>query len=660
MLPVSSDQHITIMVSGYWFAGDGGAKVMFWDPWCQQPDNNGTFIASEHHVNGRWRQIHQGELDFRQFGIFNGEHSADEALDAMVNDPEVFIIRARTSLNFMRRHTFSRSGITLDFGGQTVSVVGIQDADPMAPYLSAVMLFTGSVSGETVTTPLIERLPELSDVYPVTLSRDFDVGSWYRLESAKRKGQSERIIQRLVQVTERVGQTSVRVNYKTGYELPDGEILYWTPISPVRDVNITDMKFIATGTFADKGAHPLALEYAINCNVRRIQAEGTFWPVVFRRWNTHYRTEQCSLINPPTTRYGGAGYLTQQISCLYGHVSDCTAANARHLNDFTASAYCRVENCHATGDSAGAFTTHGQYEHDLLYQGNSGILSLANSGYQWGLSARRIRIEQHVCTMLLADTFISDLTLTDVHIRRSSSPGGPGIFRANCDGLQMRGCQIDGEFTLVSATANSDRRNLIAGCSVRLDNRHDLTISNLDRHDPFITSHPTSVSRNSVNGPGVVTFSHCDFKGNNDTASWWFIGGNVQFSGCHFHNLSLLFTAIRPQKIVFSGENEMEGPGHPTPLIARAGHYPIIWKITGLTSRTAAPEGVHININTGENSAYICHSEFYGGLCLFNRAAFSQYAPLHEENNFYLEGCSVEWQDGPHQQKDEEHVSEKF
>lgn len=71
-----------------------------------------------------------------------------------------------------------------------------------------------------------------------------------------------------------------------------------------------------------------------------------------RRWNTHYITKQCSLQNPVNTAYGGAGYLTQQIYCLYGHVSDCYVANARHLNDFTASAYCMVENCHATGQSA--------------------------------------------------------------------------------------------------------------------------------------------------------------------------------------------------------------------------------------------------------------------------------------------------------------------
>ncbi len=51
---------------------------------------------------------------------------------------------------------------------------------------------------------------------------------------------------------------------------------------------------------------------------------------------------------------------------------DCHTTNARHLNDWTASSYGLVENCHGDGDDQGPFVTHGQYEHDLTYVGNSG------------------------------------------------------------------------------------------------------------------------------------------------------------------------------------------------------------------------------------------------------------------------------------------------
>lgn len=113
--------------------------------------------------------------------------------------------------------------------------------------------------------------------------------------------------------------------------------------------------------------------------------------MILRQHCTQYVTQRCSLLNPTEVVVGGTGYLTQQICCLYGRVQDCTCSNARHLNDFTQSAYCMVDNCHADGDHHGAFVTHGQYEHDLTYLGCSGLLSFANSGPSWGSCAKRYR-----------------------------------------------------------------------------------------------------------------------------------------------------------------------------------------------------------------------------------------------------------------------------
>lgn len=116
---------------------------------------------------------------------------------------------------------------------------------------------------------------------------------------------------------------------------------------------------------------------------------------------------------------GGTGYLTQQIHCLYGKVRDCTTSNARHLNDFTGSAYCMVENCHGDGDFHGAYVTHGQFEHDLTYVGNSGLLSFANSGPTWGSSAKRITVVRHTGFWGIGFAKVSDLTLQDVAVCRT-------------------------------------------------------------------------------------------------------------------------------------------------------------------------------------------------------------------------------------------------
>ena len=203
------------------------------------------------------------------------------------------------------------------------------------------------------------------------------------------------------------------------------------------------MRFHGNQDGEETGVEPLAFEYAVNCNANNIHAKFTYWPVILRRHNTGYVTEKCSLHNPIEVVVGGTGYLTQQIHCLYGKVRDCEASNARHLNDFTGSAYCMVENCHGDGDFHGAFVTHGQFEHDLTYIGNSGLLSFANSGPTWGSSAKRITVIRHVGCWGLAFAKVSDLTLQDVVIRKTEKYEECGNLLLNADGLQVRGCEAD-------------------------------------------------------------------------------------------------------------------------------------------------------------------------------------------------------------------------
>jgi len=208
----------------------------------------------------------------------------------------------------------------------------LDDSIPVNDPFAAVLFFQGSLDTEISQTTLTEPLLELTDIFPVEDSSRLTVGDWYAVKSDISGGAAARELQKLVQVTAITDQHHVQVSYTNGWTLNAGRVISWQRVEPVRDVTIRSLRFT------------------------------------------------------------GAGYLTQQIYCLYGDIRDCHVSNARHLNDFTASAYCRVENCHADGQSAekGPFVTHGQYEHDLTYAGNSGLMTFANSGVTWGNSARRI------------------------------------------------------------------------------------------------------------------------------------------------------------------------------------------------------------------------------------------------------------------------------
>lgn len=404
----------------------------------------------------------RGEACFDEFGITGCDVPADDALEQMLSDKHISVIHAFTDLNFVKRHEITRSDIVLDFHGHRVLTVGIEPAMHNDPF-SAVFHFIGRDIGDVCSCVISEPLKEMYDVFEVPDSSRFPVYSWWVVSANALAGREEKEIDKLLQVTEIIDESHVRFNYKMGWELEAGRSLTFKRMEPVSGVTVRNMKFYGNAGGEECGAHPVAMEFAVDCDVINVHAFHTYWPVVLRRHNTRYVTEKCSLINPTEVVVGGTGYLTQQIHCLYGKVRDCTASNARHLNDFTGSAYCMVENCHCDGDFHGAFVTHGQFEHDLTYIGNSGLLSFANSGPTWGSSAKRIHVSRHAGCWGIAFAKVSDLTLVDVDIRKTEKYEDCGTLLMNADGLQLQGCRAD-KLILTQRSARSLRPNVIANC----------------------------------------------------------------------------------------------------------------------------------------------------------------------------------------------------
>jgi len=449
-------------VTGIVQPGDCALTYIFRKNSDKQPDGG---IVLPSFGGGIWELLHNGTGDFRWFGIFDSDTPADAALESMVNCPEIREIRAFTPLNFQKRHKFFRSGLTIDFQGNTITARGIEDAPHNDPF-SAVMHFCGKKAAQAMSLVLTAPLPEQYDIFEVPGSADFPLYSWWQVSCNALSGREEKEIDKLLMVTEIVDNTHVRFNYKMGWSLKTGRVLFYRPVEPVTGIAVKNMEF--EGNFGGEacGAQPLAYEFAVDCDAINLHAKHTYWPVILRRHNTGYLTSRCSLINPVEVVVGGTGYLTQQIHCLYGSVRDCTTSNARHLNDFTGSAYCAVENCHGDGDFHGAFVTHGQFEHDLSYTGNSGLLSFANSGPTWGSSAKRITVTRHVGCWGLAFAKVSDLTLQDVTIYKTEKYSHCGTLLLNADGLQVRGCRAD-KLVLTQRSSRSQRPCVIENCYLK-------------------------------------------------------------------------------------------------------------------------------------------------------------------------------------------------
>jgi len=482
LFELAPDQRVhgaVFCMAGYYKEGDGGGKWVRYNETSVSADNGGTVHNphSDPEKRGRWETMHNGTGDYRWFGIFDKHMPADDALDAMVNDPAIQRIEAHSNLNFRKRHVFHRSRIELDFGGYAVTTEGIELNSKDNP-LGTVFCFRGLESGENQQVTLSADLAEMTDVVEVADSAAFAIGDWWVARVSSRPGGgAQRELDYMVKVTERIDATHIRMNYKLGWTLEAGRTISYKRMDPVIGSRVRNMKFTGVpvppsvsttvrpfDTWDQIGSSPLAFEFAVECDVSDIRAEGVFWPVIMRRYNTFFVTERCELMNPVERDWGGTGYLTQQINVLYGHVRDCNTSNSRHLNDFTCAAYCMVENCHGDGDDYGPFVTHGQFEHDLVYTGNSGLLSFANSGSTWGDSAKRITVRKHIASRIIAHKKITDLTLEDCRAYVKEGLPDSGSIWANADGLQMRGCTAEGSVTLSRSSSRSERPNVIDGC----------------------------------------------------------------------------------------------------------------------------------------------------------------------------------------------------
>ncbi|MEU6607308.1 peptidase C14 [Streptomyces shenzhenensis] len=623
------------VVAGYRTAGDGGGMALRWHARSTAAHNGGTvLLPDDRPARGRWRQLHDGVVDFRRFGHFDASRPADDALDAMIRDDTVHRIEAHTDLLFRRRHTVGRSRLEFDFGGHEVHTGGMERNTHDNPF-GALLYCAGTPTDTVVRYALAARVVELTDCFPVPDSAAFAVGQWWCLrgDEVAGGGADERELQKLVQITEIVDAAHVRVNYLNGWELAAGRTVSWTRIRPVERVHVRDMVFLGagqdTGAVDDEysGSHPVAYEYAVDCDVSGIHATGTFWPVIMRRWCTRFRTESCSLKNPPTVLYGGAGYLTQQISCLYGRVADCTTSNVRHLNDLTASAYCQVVNCHGDGDDEGGnpFTTHGQYEHDLLFEGNSGLMDIANSGAQWGISAKRITVRDHVCSWFTANTKITDLTLENVRVVPRPTFDTDGTLVVNADGAQLKGCSAR-FFAIAQRSSRSSRPTTVTDCAFDLPAGSVLVQTPVTSPVHFVRCVLSGLDGNVLRGAGPVVLTDCTLTGagGGGAAPLQVGASELRIEGGTLTDTGVVLTAVRDQRISVSGGTRLAGGNSGGALFERAAGQDaatVVWDLDGI--RSAASTGIaHVRIASGTNHYAAVGARLTGGTLELRPEAF--------------------------------------
>lgn len=626
-----------VYVEGYYESGDPGGKLVRWEESSEAEDNGGTVHRPKDGGTGRWLLVHNGVGHYRYFGIFGSDRMADDAVDAMVNDESFYRIEADSDLHFIRRHQYSRSHIELDFNHFTVYTDGIERSEEQDPF-HALFLFRGRMAGDKQTLLLTEELLEMDERFEVADSTSFQIGEWWIAQSDNLAGSCERELDKLIQVTEIIDDRHVRFNYKNGWSLEPGRQVTYRKVHPVVNASVRNLKFYGAGTTIETGSQPLAYEFGVECNASGIDAYGTFWPVIMRRYCTFYVTENCRLTNPVEVLIGGTGYLTQQIYCLYGHVRDCLTSNSRHLNDFTGSAYGFVENCHADGDDLGAYVTHGQYEHDLTYVGNSGLMSFANSGPTWGESAKRITVKKHVGSWFIAHRKVTDLTLEDVHV--FYRPGvensyNTGAIWLNADGVQMKNCTADVMVKFVQVSSRSKRPNIIENCSFKVMPERKLSHEKVSSELTFRDCRFEGLDGNRFAGSGGIHFHNCNLVGTSaDSKPLRTSGSSFTFRGGSMENTGMVIEGIGNKRINIGSGAMVTGANAEKAFFKReSGNKGAAdWRFSEYMSQAADESMSHYSIGGAENTYIATGATFENGRLEAAEGAFQGGYMLHTSN----------------------------
>lgn len=628
LLDIPRDQlhhGMTVYIAGYYEAGDGGDKWVTWSADGEQVDNGGTIHDPSHGDSpGRWKVVHNGVGDFRWFGIFDHRTPADTALAAMVNDPAIRKIKASSDLWFQRRHTFRRSHIDIDFAGHQVHTTDIEETDGYDPF-AAVLFFKGEETSTTQTVTLSHRLAELTDIFEVADASLFQVGDWWRAQVNHLAGRAERELDKLLLVTEIIDERHVRFNYMLGWELDAGRTIEYRQVHPVMRSHVRNMVFYGAGNTLTTGSHPVAYEWAVECDTSGIEGHGTFWPLIMRRHCTYYEIKQCRLYNPVEVLIGGTGYLAQQINCLYGHIADCYTSNARHLNDFTGSAYCLVENCHNSGDDLGAFVTHGQYEHDLVYSGNSGLISFANSGPTWGESAKRITVKKHTATRFIAHRKVTDLTLEDVEVFEKEGLNNSGTIWLNCDGVHMNNCTAAAGVTFIQMSSRSSRPNVVQGCSFYQINDPSFIQQSVTSDITFQDCYFYNIDGCTVEGTGRLTLIRCHVTGYPTAEPMLVANPHLTIHGGYIHHSGITLNGSSDQTITIDGGVELSGTNAQAALLKSNNEAGVVqWNLGNYTSSAANEHIAHLEIISGKNKYKAVGATFSGGQLILSPEAFGQ------------------------------------
>jgi hypothetical protein len=231
-----------------------------------------------------------------------------------------------------------------------------------------------------------------------------------------------------------------------------------------------------------------------------------------------------------------------------------------------------------------------------------------------------VTVRQQVAALFFARVGVVDLTLEDCQVVRDPSmPDYPSWMWVNADGLQMRGCRVDGRFQISQATALSSRPTVIEDCVIGTTDQ----LASM----PFVAANvttPVHLVRTTitgldgatalVQGTGPLTLTGCRLVGKDGGSAVPVAASRLVLDGTVLEGTGVLLAGTADQTIeVLGGSRATGAPSGGTVFGRDAAGGTLTWAFDGYTGEAGSGSVAHVVIGSGTNHYRATGCTFVGG-----------------------------------------------
>lgn len=373
------------------------------------------------------------------------------------------------SVNPMIFYNDEVNNVEIDFLGSDVRCVGPRTLGTVDDWEYGVLSFFGSQSGISQTLTFSSIQLARTTTWQVTDSSAFSVGDYWEVEinPSNTTDFSNKLVWRLLMVTKIINSTTVGFDYQRAFDIPSGTEVVYRKINPIKGISVKNLNNLIYDRSYTTGSDPDRLEassgvtfyYAVNCSIDKLQYVRNPKQAAHFELSNNCHAKEVKMLSPVEFEQGG--YCVQFEKSTNWSVTSCKSAKDRHLFDATASSNGIVEDCDGWETSNATFTTHGTYEHDIVYERNKGHFQLAGSGPAFGETALNITVRDHVGTIYRGVApNIRDISIYDSTFNSTMD--------ATLDGLFLQNVTTKNNCRFTAGGNYSQRKNMAINCSLNV------------------------------------------------------------------------------------------------------------------------------------------------------------------------------------------------